>query len=138
MSIEEFKLCHLKFTFKHRSSKQDKDRAEKPFGFAYVRLLQPDGTTLQHSKHQLLVYKIDHKKLKDDKDSHLNYMQLPAHVSELAAHPKPSTAGLTLMPKDSFVIETNLCSTKLTQNGMDTFFNIAFYFYHIKRSVINI
>lgn len=110
--IEEFKQCHLRFTFKHRSSNETKDRSEKPFALSYVRLMQSNGTTLPQEKHQLAVYKIDYKKY--EKDTQLSYLSLPSHVKEVSG--KPSANGLTLTPKDSFTIETNLCSTKLTQD----------------------
>lgn len=113
--IEEFKQCHLRFTFKHRSSNEAKDRAEKPFALSYVKLMQNDGTTLHHTSHKLLVYKIDQKKY--DKDSPLSYLSLPSKVSDLEPNSKPSAVGLSLSSKDFFVIETNLCSTKLTQDG---------------------
>ncbi|XP_021694043.1 dedicator of cytokinesis protein 1 isoform X3 [Aedes aegypti] len=109
--IEEFKQCHLRFTFKHRSSNEAKDRSEKPFGLAYVRLMNDDGTTLQHKRHQLALYKIDHKKF--DQDTQYNYLQLPALPVE--SNLKPSISGFSLA-KGNFTIETNLCSTKLTQN----------------------
>lgn len=38
--IQEFYHSHLKFTFKHRSSNEAKDRAEKPFALSYVKLMQ--------------------------------------------------------------------------------------------------
>lgn len=77
--------------------------------------MQNNGTTLQHKSHQLIVYKIDNKKY--DKDTQLNYLELPSLLSELASNPKPSAPGLSVSSKDSFVIESNLCSTKLTQDG---------------------
>uniref|UniRef100_A0A182XWS8 Signaling protein n=1 Tax=Anopheles stephensi TaxID=30069 RepID=A0A182XWS8_ANOST len=113
--IEEFKQCHLRFTFKHRSSNEAKDRSEKPFGLSYVRLMNDDGTTLQHKRHTLLVYKIDHKKYDDE--TQFNYLHLPSLTDELPnGSSKPSISGFSLASKDSFIIETNLCSTKLTQN----------------------
>ncbi|KFB45954.1 AGAP004320-PA-like protein [Anopheles sinensis] len=116
--IEEFKQCHLRFTFKHRSSNEAKDRSEKPFAMAYVRLMNDDGTTLQHSRHTLLVYKIDHKKY--DEETQYNYLSLPSLADDLpTGGSKPSIAGFSLASKDSFIIATNLCSTKLTQNGED-------------------
>lgn len=115
LPIEEFKNCHLKFTFKHRSSNEVKDKSEKPFGLSYVRLMQDNGTTLQHKCHQLVVYKIDHKKY--DKDTQSCYLTLPSRTFELSANAKPSAGGLSIAPKDSFTILTNLCSTKLTQDG---------------------
>lgn len=129
LPIEEFKNCHLRFTFKHRSSNEIKDKSEKPFGLAYVRLMQDNGTTLQHKDHQLIVYKIDHKKY--DKDTQSCYLNLPSQSFELATNPKPSAGGLTISPKDSFTILTNLCSTKLTQDGEHIFYisAINFQFY---------
>lgn len=123
LSIEEFKNCHLRFTFKHRSSNESKDRSEKPFGLSYVRLMQDNGTTLQHKCHQLVVYKIDHKKY--DKETQLAYLELPSRTFELSNNAKPSGGGLSIAPKDSFTVESNLCSTKLTQDGEYTFDSIC-------------
>nr|AKO62845.1 mbc isoform a [Prodiamesa olivacea] len=112
--IEEFAKCHLKFMFKHRSSNESKDKNEKPFAMAFVKLQQDDGTTLSQDKHSLVVYKIDYKKI--DKEAQFNYYTLPSRTFELMTTPKPSAPGFSLLPKDAFTIETNLCSTKLTQD----------------------
>ncbi|KAJ9589857.1 hypothetical protein L9F63_017012, partial [Diploptera punctata] len=111
--IEEFKGSHLKFTFKHRSSNEAKDKTEKPFAMSYVKLMQENGTTLKDTKHELLVYKIDHKKFED---SDLGYLKLPSTREELKDGQKPHCGGIALSSKDSFTIQTNVCSTKLTQN----------------------
>lgn len=112
--IEEFIRCHLKFMFKHRSSNDSKDKNEKPFALSYVKLQQDNGTTLQQGNHQLVVYKIDHKKY--DESTQFNYYTLPSQNFELLATPKPLAAGFSLLNKDSFTIDINLCSTKLTQD----------------------
>lgn len=112
--IEEFIKCHLKFTFKHRSSNESKDKNEKPFAISYIKLQQDNGTTLQQGSHQLVVYKIDYKKY--DSSTYFNYYSLPSKSFELLATPKPSAAGFTLLNKDAFFIDINLCSTKLTQD----------------------
>lgn len=112
--IEDFIRCHLKFMFKHRSSNESKDKNEKPFALAYVKLQQDNGTTLKQDEHSLVVYKIDYKKY--DNNSQFNYYSLPSRSFELLATPKPSATGFTLLNKDSFIIEINLCSTKLTQD----------------------
>ncbi|XP_069695131.1 dedicator of cytokinesis protein 1 isoform X3 [Periplaneta americana] len=111
--IEEFKGSHLKFTFKHRSSNETKDKTEKPFAMSYVKLMQENGTTLRDTQHELLVYKIDHKKFED---TDLGYLSLPSTREELTEGQKPQHGGISLSSKDSFTIQTNVCSTKLTQN----------------------
>ena len=78
--IEEFKQAHLKFTFKHRSSNEAKDRSEKPFAMSYVKLMQRNGTTLQDKEHELLVFKIDNKKY-DENDT--SYLKLPSTKDEM-------------------------------------------------------
>jgi dedicator of cytokinesis protein 1 len=76
--------------------------------------MQHNGTTLPDTNHELLVYKVDHKKF-DERD--IDYLKLPSTKSELVDGQKPSVNGLSLSTKDSLVITTNVCSTKLTQNG---------------------
>ncbi|KAF4529699.1 hypothetical protein B566_EDAN016654, partial [Ephemera danica] len=111
--IEEFKGSHLKFTFKHRSSNEAKDKCEKMFAMSFVKLMQENGTTLRDTVHDLLVYKVDHKKY-DDND--LGYLTLPSTRSEWTEGQKPQCNGLILSAKDILTIATNVCSTKLTQN----------------------
>lgn len=82
--------------------------------------MQNNGTTLQHSLHNLAVYKVDNKKY--DIETHLTYLNLPSRTDELIGNAKPSVVGLSLLSKDAFTIETNLCSTKLTQDGKSDFF----------------
>ncbi|RWS13623.1 hypothetical protein B4U79_02826, partial [Dinothrombium tinctorium] len=122
--------AHLKFTFKHRSSNESKDKSEKPFGFSFIKLMNENGTTLRDQRHELLVYKIDSKKF-DENDPSMQYLNLPSTRIELENHmirssttqinskslsSQFSVPGLTLIPKDGFEISTIICSTKLTQN----------------------
>ncbi|XP_076759592.1 dedicator of cytokinesis protein myoblast city isoform X3 [Xylocopa sonorina] len=114
--IEEFKQAHLKFTFKHRSSNEAKDKIEKPFALSYVKLMQRNGTTLQDIQHELLVYKLDHKKYEETDISYLKLPSTRGDLMELNVEKKPTLGALTLSSKDNFLIATNICSTKLTQN----------------------
>ncbi|XP_078053338.1 dedicator of cytokinesis protein myoblast city isoform X1 [Augochlora pura] len=114
--IEEFKQAHLKFTFKHRSSNEAKDKSEKPFALSYVKLMQRNGTTLRDIQHELLVYKLDQKKYEEIDISYLKLPSTRGELVELNVEKKPTLGALTLSSKDSFLIATNICSTKLTQN----------------------
>lgn len=115
--IEQFYSSHLTFTFRHRSSKNDKDKNQKITNFAFVRLMNIDGTTLLDREHDLIVYKCDTKEIKDT-----SYFKLPSLKHELhgfnsGTMAKGQTFGLlTMSHRESFQLSSLLCSTKLTQN----------------------
>ncbi|XP_029793815.1 dedicator of cytokinesis protein 5 isoform X4 [Suricata suricatta] len=118
IAIEEVTRCHIRFTFRHRSSQESRDKSERAFGVAFVKLMNPDGTTLRDGRHDLVVYKGDNKKMEDAKF----YLTLPGTKAEMDE--KELQASKTLASftpnkdstKDSFQIATLICSTKLTQN----------------------
>ncbi|XP_039732072.1 dedicator of cytokinesis protein 5 isoform X2 [Pteropus medius] len=118
IAIEEVTRCHIRFTFRHRSSQESRDKSERAFGVSFVKLMNPDGTTLQDGRHDLVVYKGDNKKMEDAKF----YLTMPGTKVEMEE--KELQASKTLAnftpakdsTKDSFQIATLICSTKLTQN----------------------
>uniref|UniRef100_A0A1A8L5Y1 Dedicator of cytokinesis 5 n=1 Tax=Nothobranchius pienaari TaxID=704102 RepID=A0A1A8L5Y1_9TELE len=84
---------------------------------AFVRLMRGDGTTLKDGKHELIVYKVDVKKVEDAKV----YLTLPATWAEVEEKEKQTGkqfhhSGAIPTTKDSFQIAMLTCSTKLTQN----------------------
>uniref|UniRef100_G3U713 Dedicator of cytokinesis 5 n=1 Tax=Loxodonta africana TaxID=9785 RepID=G3U713_LOXAF len=118
IAIEEVTRCHIRFTFRHRSSQESRDKSERAFGVAFVKLMNTDGTTLQDGRHDLVIYKGDNKKMEDAKF----YLTLPgtkAEMEEKELQASKSLANFTPTKdstKDSFQIATLICSTKLTQN----------------------
>uniref|UniRef100_A0A8D0GPJ8 Dedicator of cytokinesis 5 n=1 Tax=Sphenodon punctatus TaxID=8508 RepID=A0A8D0GPJ8_SPHPU len=117
IAIEEVSRCHLRFTFRHRSSQEF-----EALGMAFVKLMNADGTTLQDGKHNLVVYKGDNKKMEDAKF----YLTFPGTKLEMEDKEGPPSKNMhhfaNFTPtkdstKDSFQIATLICSTKLTQNG---------------------
>ncbi|CAG7727806.1 unnamed protein product [Allacma fusca] len=110
---EEFSKAHLKFTFKHRSSSETKDRQEKPFALAYIPLRNPDGTAISDDEHSLNVYKLD---LRHYKENEAQYLYLPSTRKQNSAKIQ-CPQGFSLSAKDPFVVKTRLCSTKFTQNA---------------------
>ncbi|XP_023592526.1 dedicator of cytokinesis protein 5 [Trichechus manatus latirostris] len=119
IAIEEVTRCHIRFTFRHRSSQESRDKSERAFGVAFVKLMNPDGTTLQDGRHDLVVYKGDNKKMEDAKF----YLTLPGTKVEMEEKELQASKNLASFTpakdstKDSFQIATLICSTKLTQNG---------------------
>ncbi|XP_016313889.1 dedicator of cytokinesis protein 1-like [Sinocyclocheilus anshuiensis] len=115
--IEDVNRSHLRFTFKHRSSQDCKDKSEKNFALTFVKLMRYDGTTLRDGEHDLIVYKAEAKKLEDS----TMYLSLASTKPEMEER-NPSSGkntqnlGSFSISKDSFQISTLVCSTKLTQN----------------------
>ncbi|XP_016844337.1 dedicator of cytokinesis protein 3 isoform X2 [Nasonia vitripennis] len=105
--IDKFYGSHVRFEFRHCSTREKNDK--KLFAFAFVRLMEAGGATLQDGQHELYIYKCeDRAKLES-----LSYLAMPSNAREPNY---PGIGPFTRSPKEAVFIQTLLCSTKLTQN----------------------
>ncbi|XP_069387325.1 dedicator of cytokinesis protein 3 isoform X10 [Paralichthys olivaceus] len=110
--IDRFRGSHIRFEFRHCSTK---DKGEKKlFGFAFTPLMREDGTTLSDESHELYVYKCDEN---TTFSNHALYLGLPCCKDDFNSCPSiPSSLIFQRSSKETFWISTQLSSTKLTQN----------------------
>ncbi|XP_061642302.1 dedicator of cytokinesis protein 3-like isoform X2 [Phyllopteryx taeniolatus] len=107
--IDQFRGSHLRFEFRHCSTKDKGDK--KLFGFSFTPLMRDDGTTLSDQSHELFVYKCN------ENTTFCNpslYLALPCCKDHLNLG-VPGVAFQRSM-REIFWISTQLSSTKLTQN----------------------
>ncbi|XP_037810861.1 dedicator of cytokinesis protein 3 [Lucilia sericata] len=108
--IDKFSTAHVRFEFRHCSTREKSD--PKLFGFSFARLMDPSGATLADGQHELFVYKCeDPSKLMT-----ANYLILPCKPKD--PHAKVECSSIFhRSSKEVFVMRSLLCSTKLTQNA---------------------
>ncbi|XP_011184777.2 dedicator of cytokinesis protein 3 isoform X2 [Zeugodacus cucurbitae] len=108
--IDKFSTAHVRFEFRHCSTRDKSD--PKLFGFSFARLMDPSGATLTDGQHELYVYKCE-----DLAKLHAgNYLKLPSKPKD--PHAKVDCSSIFhRSSKEVFVVKSLLCSTKLTQNA---------------------
>ncbi|XP_051933125.1 dedicator of cytokinesis protein 3-like isoform X3 [Hippocampus zosterae] len=107
--VDRFRGCHLRFEFRHCSTKDKGDK--KLFGFSFTPLMRDDGTTLSDQSHELFVYKCDENSTLCNPGL---YLSLPCCKDHLS--PGLPSMAFQRSTRETFWISTQLSSTKLTQN----------------------
>lgn len=118
LPAEQFRSCHLRFTFVHKNGKKMKNTNEAyntPWALSYMKLVKDEYETVVRDQiHELIVYKIE--KNVEVTDTAF-YLKLPSLKKDMEKTNKTKTVmGLTQITKDFFNISTSLASTMLTQN----------------------
>lgn len=109
LSIDKFSTAHIRFEFKHCSTREKSE--PKLFAFSFARLMEPSGATLADKMHELHVYKCeDHSKL-----TSASYLKLRCSAIDEQSQQETSSI-FHRSSKEIFYVKSLLCSTKLTQN----------------------
>nr|XP_034984231.1 dedicator of cytokinesis protein 4 isoform X3 [Zootoca vivipara] len=106
--VDKFRGAHLRFEFRHCSTKEKGEK--KLFGFSFVPLMQENGRTLPDGTHELIVHKCEENVSLQDSSRYLKFPFSKGHLLSNNHQAVKTT-------KESFWITSFLCSTKLTQNG---------------------
>ncbi|CAD7092210.1 unnamed protein product [Hermetia illucens] len=108
--IDKFSTAHVRFEFRHCSTREKSE--PKLFGFSFARLMEPSGATLSDGIHELYVYKCEDI----SKIASVSYLKLPCKPKDSQAQQESNTL-FHKSAKEMFTIKSLLCSTKLTQNN---------------------
>uniref|UniRef100_A0A8C4Q7C8 Dedicator of cytokinesis 3 n=1 Tax=Eptatretus burgeri TaxID=7764 RepID=A0A8C4Q7C8_EPTBU len=112
--IDKFRNSHLRFEFRHCSTKEKGDK--KLFGFSFTPLMREDGKTLSDDIHELCVYKCEDPACLTGVPSYLDLPSSRNGTLSPAISCSPASSVFTRNSKESLWISVLLCSTKLTQN----------------------
>lgn len=110
LSIDKFSAAHVRFEFRHCSTR---DKSEpKLFGFSFARLMEPSGATLADGMHELYVYKCeDISKLVN-----ASYLTLRCSAKDEQGQ-LDQNSTFHRSSKECLYVRSLLISTKLTQNN---------------------
>ncbi|XP_064383161.1 dedicator of cytokinesis protein 1-like [Halichondria panicea] len=102
--------ARVRFSMYHKSTIiSSRLNKNEPYAIAHLKLMKDDDTTIEDGQHELYVYKY-----KETARGAYKYTSLPC-INE-AGTPQIVNNDL-LSPRDSFLLRTKICSTKLTQHG---------------------
>jgi hypothetical protein len=101
--------ARVKFAFYHRSTISSRLGKTEPFAVSHLKLMKEDGTTIEDNIHELFVFKF-----RETSRGAFKYTTLPCVNDPTRPH---LFSPDLLVPKDNFFVQTQVCSTKLTQNA---------------------
>ncbi|KAK4293650.1 hypothetical protein Pmani_033668 [Petrolisthes manimaculis] len=108
--IDQFAGAHFRLEYRHCSTREKNEK--KLFGFSFLRLMEDEGgTTLRDGSHELCVYKCDERARLANPTDYLTMPSLSRQAIDCVY-----SLPFQRSPKESIIIDTLLCSTKLTQN----------------------
>jgi len=107
-------FIYVLYDFLHGIFSSAREKNEKKmFGFSFVRLMEDEGgTTLRDGSHELCVYKCDDRGRLASPSEYLSMPSLSCQAIDCIY-----SLPFQRSPKESIIIDTLLCSTKLAQNG---------------------
>lgn len=110
LPIERFSTAHVRFEFRHCSTREKSE--PKLFAFSFARLMEPSGAAIADGCHELYVYKCEDA----SKLTKVPYLSLRCSAfDDQGILDQTSTFHRT--SKECLYIRSLLISTKLTQNG---------------------
>ncbi|XP_055305427.1 dedicator of cytokinesis protein 3 isoform X2 [Sitodiplosis mosellana] len=110
LPIEKFSTAHVRFEFRHCSTKEKSE--PKLFAFSFARLMEPSGAALADGLHELYVYKCEDP----SKLTKVPYLTLRCSAFDDQGI-LDQTATFHRTSKECMYIRSHLISTKLTQNA---------------------
>ncbi|CAG0915482.1 unnamed protein product [Notodromas monacha] len=119
LSPDLFAKTHLRFTMRHRSRTEAKEKiADVPFSVSYLPLVEPKSTILRDDRYDLTVIRLTSAGEKNWHDRDISYTDEAQGMfnlrSSISEGMKLTTKKYTVNLKEVLRVSTIICSTKLT------------------------
>lgn len=110
LPLEKYSTCHVRFEFRHCSTREKCE--PKLFAFSFARLMEPSGAAIADGNHELYVYKCE----EPSKLNKPTYLILKSSAFDDQGV-LDQTATFHRTSKECMYVKSLLISTKLTQNS---------------------
>jgi hypothetical protein len=123
--FEKVPDAHLRIVFRHLAKDESREKAEKSFSFAYMKVMKDDGSIIRDGPHELYVYETGNKRWSDP-SVYLNQASSREEMAQSITTSQRSRTSKSLRGSSSpaqaarnfrevVTLSTLTCSTKLTQ-----------------------